>query len=161
MSDLNERTIVRKEFLDYDGLARFLADLKTYFTVNPDMKTAGQQIKHIKEENGKIVVEYESFGGTTEEEKAASRQSLGVPSSQDLNDVISRLNNSGLVHATPKESDPDQSSTTIKDNDGQDIEVPARTVYLKGFTKKPPVQTHTTVTQGRFFIKTDTEIVGG
>jgi hypothetical protein len=161
MSETTENTIVRKEFLDYQGLARFLADLRLDLTVNPEPKQAGQQVKHIREVDGKIILEYESFGGDTEEEKAAARHALGVPSTQDINDIISRLDNAGLVHVVPNQSAPDQSETTIKDNDNQDITVPARTVYLKGFTRKPPVQTHTTVTQGRFFIRTATEVVGG
>ena len=90
MSNPNNNQIDKREFLDYEGLARFLSNLRQ---------------------------------------------------------------NSGLVLANPDPDAPDQTTATIKDIDNKDIVVPARSMYLKGFTKKTPTPVNAIVTRGKFFIK--------
>lgn len=73
-----------RAFLDKTGLTYFWRKIREYLAVPGQSVPAGKQISKISQHDGKISVEFSEFGGNTEEEKAAARESLGVISAEEL-----------------------------------------------------------------------------
>jgi len=92
----NATTDYRK-FADYPGLAHFWENVKKYMTVDEETVLAGKQLHSIKQVDGRVIVTMCDFGGDTEEEKEAARQSLGVISAEALEKKADK------VEPTPEE----------------------------------------------------------
>lgn len=73
-----------RAFLDKTGLTYFWRKIREYLTVSGQSVPAGKQVSTISQTDGKVSVEFSDFGGNTEEEKAAARESLGVVSAEEL-----------------------------------------------------------------------------
>ena len=72
--------IEQRNFVDKDGLEQFWDDIQLYLTRKYKELPPGMQFSRIYQENGRLHILVEPFGGATEAAKAAARASLGVGS---------------------------------------------------------------------------------
>ena len=80
-----------RAFLDKTGLTYFWRKIREYLTVSKQSVPAGKQVSTISQTDGKVSVEFSDFGGNTEEEKAAARESLGVVSAEELEKKVDKV----------------------------------------------------------------------
>lgn len=73
-----------RAFLDKTGLTHFWHKIKEHLSVSKQQVQPGKQVSSVSQVDGKVVVEFSEFGGNTEEEKAAARESLGTIAAEEL-----------------------------------------------------------------------------
>ena len=77
-----------KEFLDLHGLERFWNNVKDYLDMGAYTVPAGKQVASVRQDHGRVVVTFEAFGGATGAAKEAARESLGVSSSEEVEEAL-------------------------------------------------------------------------
>lgn len=77
-----------KEFLDLHGLERFWNNVTNYLDTSAFTVPAGKQVASVRQDHGKVVVTFEAFGGATGAAKEAARESLGVSSSEEVDEAL-------------------------------------------------------------------------
>ena len=77
-----------KEFLDLHGLERFWNNVKDYLDTSAYTVPSGKQVASVRQDHGKVVVTFEDFGGATGAAKEAARESLGVSSSEEVEEAL-------------------------------------------------------------------------
>ncbi len=76
--------IEQRNFLDKDGLEQFWDDIQIYLTRKYKELPPGMQFSRIYQENGRLHILVEPFGGSTEDRKVASRANLSVYSKAEI-----------------------------------------------------------------------------
>ena len=76
--------IEQRQFVDKTGLEQFWDDIQIYLTRKYKELPPGMQFSRIYQENGRLHILVEPFGGSTEDCKAASRANLDVYSKSEI-----------------------------------------------------------------------------
>lgn len=122
----------KKQYINGAGLERFKKDLEAKLTHDAPAIPGGQRIVNVAQKNGVV----QTVFGPDDTAKQA-----------EVDEIKNHLAESGLSHNS-------EQSTYVDENGGQ-VNLPPRTVMMKGFTHAQPQQTQTRIRTGRFFIITE------
>lgn len=125
--------MAKKRFVNKEGLERFKENLETELTREAPVVPQGKKLVNVRQEKGLVVPQF------AEDDTAKQAE---------VDEIKQHIADSGLSHNT-------EESTYVDENGGQ-VNLPPRTVMMKGFTHAPtPAPQTTRIRTGRFFIITE------
>ena len=125
--------MAKKRFVNKEGLERFKENLETELTREAPVVPQGKKLVNVRQEKGLVVPQF------AEDDTAKQ---------DEVDEIKQHIADSGLSHNT-------EESTYVDENGGQ-VNLPPRTVMMKGFTHAPtPAPQTTRIRTGRFFIITE------
>ena len=124
--------MAKKRYVNKEGLERFKNNLESELTREAPVVPQGKKIVNVRQEKGLVVPQF------AEDDTAKQAE---------VDEIKNHLADSGLSHNT-------EQSTYVDENGGQ-VNLPPRTVMMKGFTHAQTQQTPTRIRTGRFFIITE------